>query len=191
MISDANCDKSLVQLAQQGENRAFDYLVTKYRRRLMRTVLHVIPNRPDAEDAVQEIFIRAFRALDSFRGDASFYTWLYRIAINVSKNYWSRTQRYALILYDDFDGGSVDGCTENLVEMDTPELIFLRNQFTDALLLAIDRLPTDFRTALILRAYDGLSYKEISKIMKCPVGTVRSRVFRARKITATCLAITF
>jgi len=190
MLSNTNIDydEPLVRLAQRGERGAFDVLVTKYQGRVMRSVSRLIFNHADAEDAVQEIFIRAYRGLHTFRGESSFYTWLYRIAINVAKTQrylnGARTSKFPLF------GGYGDFVNEEafcFVDVTTPESILAGKQTEKAINSAIDALPFDFRTTLLLRELDGLDCDDIAKIMGCSVGTVRSRVFRARESIAQYL----
>jgi RNA polymerase sigma-70 factor (ECF subfamily) len=183
VFSHSDYDESLVRLAQRGEREAFDVLVTKYRGRVMRSVSGFIYNGADAEDAVQEIFIRAYRGLHTFRGDSSFYTWLYRIALNVAK-----TQRYLNSMRASkfpLFGGSADCVNEashRFIEITTPESILAATQAEKAVESAINALPSNFRATLILREIDGLDYHDIAKVMGCSVGTIRSRIFRSREL---------
>lgn len=181
MISDLSCDDTLIQHARQGEGKAFDYLVKRYRRRIMRVVSMLVFNPEDAEDAVQETFLRAFRGLKGFRNEASFFTWLYRIATNVSNNHLRKKLRHELIFSGvNFDRSFTNSMLENSVELDTPELLLEGKQVESSIRLAIAQLPDDIREALALQLYESLSNDQISKRLACPSATVRTRIFRAR-----------
>ncbi|EEO26947.2 RNA polymerase sigma factor RpoE [Oxalobacter formigenes HOxBLS] len=167
---------------------AFDLLVTKYQRKLFRLVLRLVTNQTEAEDVVQETFIKAYRALHQFRGDSAFYTWLYRIGINTAKNFLDNQGRRVPTSTDasaeqmeSYDEG------ENLRDIDTPESVLASKQIAQTVNIAMDELPDDLRMALSLREIEGLSYDEIASVMDCPIGTVRSRIFRARESIATKL----
>ena len=178
MTSDPDGDQRLVRLAQQGESEAFSLLVAKYRGRIVRLVSRVTTNPSDVDDVVQETFIKAFRALPNFRGDATFSTWLYRIAVNVAKTHWRDGNRDASMITSDEQYPDYGSVGDSLVDDETPESILENKQLATAMLLGIETLPFELRTALTLREIDGLSYDKISEIMDCPVGTVRSRIFR-------------
>lgn len=178
-------DQLLVERVQAGDRRAFDVLVSKYQRRLMRLVSRLVHDPAEAEDVVQETFIKAYRALPHFRGDAAFYTWLYRIGINTAKNYLVRQSRRTPTSSEtdaeqaeSFDDGN------KLRDNNTPESVLASKQIAATVNAAMDVLPIELRTAIVLREIEGLSYEEISAIMACPIGTVRSRIFRAREVIA-------
>lgn len=178
-------DQLLVERVQAGDKRAFDVLVSKYQRRLMRLVSRLVHDPAEAEDVVQETFIKAYRALRHFRGDAAFYTWLYRIGINTGKNYLVTQGRRAATSSDadaeqaeSFDDGN------KLRDNNTPESVLASKQIAATVNAAMEVLPIELRTAIVLREIEGLSYEEISEIMACPIGTVRSRIFRAREVIA-------
>ena len=174
-------DKELVLRVQQGDKSAFDLLVVKYQHRIIQLVNRYIKDPSEAQDVAQEAFIKAYRALGNFRGESAFYTWLYRIAINTAKNYLvSRSRRYSDYHVDVQDAEQVENATQ-LKGMDTPEYLLLNDEIINAINLAIENLPEDMKTAIILREFEGLSYEEIAQTMDCPVGTVRSRIFRARE----------
>ncbi len=173
-------DLQLIEASQKGDTKAFDVLVIRYQTRVYKIVARLVKDPNETMDVCQEVFIKAFRALKKFRGDSSFYTWLYRIAINTSKNYLiSQGHRLPSIGFEIIDMerfSAKNGPKEN----GTPEHILMRDEIEHLVYDTIDHLPQDLRTAIILREIDGLSYDEIANIMHCPVGTVRSRIFRAR-----------
>jgi RNA polymerase sigma-70 factor (ECF subfamily) len=181
VVADAG-DLSLVRRVQAGDRSAFDLLVLKYQHKIVKLVMRYMRDPAEAEDVAQEAFIKAYRALPQFRGDSAFYTWLYRIAINTAKN--ARVSRdrspisYEINLGNDEDGPDIIG---RLRDPDTPEGLALTEEIRTTVMAAIDALPEDLRTAIVLRELDGMSYEEISAAMDCPVGTVRSRIFRARE----------
>lgn len=180
-MSDRDVDWQLVQRVQRGDKRAFDLLVGKYQRKLFRLLSRLIRDQAEIEDVAQEAFIKAYRALPNFRGESAFYTWLYRIAINTAKNQLAANKRraddYELDLQDP-DQYEMHG---RLRESDTPEGLALTEEIRETVNQAIEALPEDLRTAIVLREVEGLSYEEIATAMECPVGTVRSRIFRARE----------
>jgi len=179
--NNADLDKELVQRVQQGDKSAFDLLVLKYQHRIIQLVNRFIKDPSEAQDVAQEAFVKAYRALGNFRGDSAFYTWLYRIAINTAKNYlMSRTRRHTDYEVDLQDAEQVENVPQ-LKGMETPDNDIMNEQIIDAIREAIDDLPEDMRTAITLREFDGMSYEEIAEAMGCPVGTVRSRIFRARE----------
>ncbi|AXK40876.1 RNA polymerase sigma factor RpoE [Crenobacter cavernae] len=185
-MSDRDIDQQLVERAQRGEKRAFDLLVAKYQRRLGRLLSRFIRDSADVEDVTQEAFVKAYRALPSFRGDSAFYTWLYRIGINTAKNFLSANgRRYVLNseVVDD-EGESFDMASQ-VPDLNTPETELMNRQIVETVNAAVARLPEELRTAISLREMDGLSYEEIAQVMNCPIGTVRSRIFRAREAIAT------
>jgi RNA polymerase sigma-70 factor (ECF subfamily) len=187
-MSDREVDRLLVERAQRGEKHAFDLLVAKYQRKLARLLSRFIRNPAEVDDVAQDAFIKAYRALPSFRGDSAFYTWLYRIGINTAKNYLVSMGRRAPTVTD-FDAEEAetfdDG--EQLRDINTPESMLMSKQVAETVNEAIESLPDELRTAIQLREIEGLSYEEIASIMNCPIGTVRSRIFRARDAIAAKL----
>ena len=174
-------DRTLVERVQRGDKRAFDVLVLKYQHKLVKLVSRYVRDPSEVMDVVQEAFIKAYRALPSFRGESAFYTWIYRIAINTAKNYLVAQGRRPPD--GDIDSGDVDqieGETE-LKDNAAPERLLLRDEIEETVMDAIAQLPEDLRVAITLRELEGLSYEEIAEAMDCPVGTVRSRIFRARE----------
>ncbi len=174
-------DALLVERVQHGDKRAFDLLVLKYQGRVQAIVSRFVRDRDEIADVSQEAFIKAYRALPKFRGDSQFYTWLYRIAVNCAKNYLlSRSRRPPGSDIDMDDSEQFSGDLR-LAELENPENALARDQLAAALEAVIEGLPQELRSAVTLREYDGLSYEEIAEVMSCPVGTVRSRIFRARE----------
>ncbi len=174
-------DQQLVKRVQNGDKRAFDLLVLKYQHRILGLVVRFVHDPHEAQDVTQEAFIKAYRALANFRGDSAFYTWLYRIAINTAKNYLvSRNRRPPNRDVDAGDAEFYDG-DHALKDMASPERLILRDEIDETVQKSIKQLPEDLRRALTLREFDGLSYEDIATVMQCPVGTVRSRIFRARE----------
>jgi RNA polymerase sigma-70 factor (ECF subfamily) len=175
-------DLVLVKRVQRGDKGAFDLLVRKYQHKVVKLVLRYVRNPAEAEDIAQEAFIKAYRALPQFRGDSAFYTWMYRIAINTAKNSLASRDRspiaYDLDLTDPEESHSVQ---TKLQDPDTPEGMALTEEIRGIVNSAIEGLPEELKTAIVLRELDGLSYEEIAAAMECPVGTVRSRIFRARE----------
>lgn len=184
-MSDREVDQQLVERAQQGEKHAFELLVLKYQRKLERLLSRVIRDPAEIEDVAQEAFIKAYRALPNFRGDSAFYTWLYRIGINTAKNYLIALGRRAPTSTE-FDSEEAEGFEDaaGLRDINTPESELASKQIAETVNDAIGALPEELRTAITLRELDGLSYEEIAQIMNCPIGTVRSRIFRAREAVA-------
>ena len=181
MIPGEEADQQLVERVQKGDKRAFEVLVLKYRHRIYSLVSRFVRDPDEVQDVVQEAFIKAYRALPAFRGDSAFYTWLYRIAINTAKNYLvSRSRRPPGVDIEVEDAEYLEGAG-SLRDNADPESLLATEQLRAAVDGAIRRLPEDLRTALSLREYEGLSYEEIAEVMRCPVGTVRSRIFRARE----------
>lgn len=174
-------DQVLVERAQRGDPRAFDLLVLKYQQKILKLVMRYVRDPAEALDVSQEAFIKAYRALPGFRGDSAFYTWLYRIAINTAKNYVVALQRKPLEYELDDQAGEKAGSHADLRDEETPEGLAMQEQLRETLEGAIAVLPEELRTAIILREVEGLSYEEIATAMECPVGTVRSRIFRARE----------
>ncbi|MGM8849198.1 RNA polymerase sigma factor RpoE [Salinicola sp. V024] len=174
-------DQQLVERAQKGDSRAFDLLVKKYQHKILGLISRYVQDHSEVQDVAQEAFIKAYRALGSFRAESAFYTWMYRIAINTAKNYLvSRGRRPPGSDLDISDAEIVDQ-SGRLSDIESPEAAIARDQLEAAVFEAIDKLPDDLRTAITLREFDGLSYEDIATIMECPVGTVRSRIFRARE----------
>lgn len=175
-------DLSLVRRVQRGDKGAFDALVLKYQHKVVKLVMRYMRNPVDAEDVAQEAFVKAYRALPQFRGDSAFYTWLYRIAINTAKNALVSRDRspidYALDLQNPDESYEMHA---RLKDSETPEALVLTDEIRATVNSAIEALPEDLRTAIVLREIEGLSYEEIADAMECPVGTVRSRIFRARE----------
>ncbi|MDC3357406.1 RNA polymerase sigma factor RpoE [Pseudomonadales bacterium] len=181
MKSEHESDQRLVVRSQQGDKRAFDVLVLKYQQRIASIVSRYLRDQDEVADVTQEAFIKAYRALANFRGDAQFYTWLYRIAINTAKNHLVAKSRRPPSTDKDINDGEFSENSVVLEAEDQPETLLARDQLQSVILAAVDDLQEDLRTALMLREFDGLSYEEIAEIMACPVGTVRSRIFRARE----------
>ena len=179
-MSEAQVDQMLVERVQKGDKRAFDLLINKYQHRIVSLVSRYVGDQADAMDVAQEAFIKAYRAIDRFRGDSAFYTWLYRIAINTAKNHLVASSRRPP--GDDVDAQEAEqfGADSGLKEYATPERMALSSELATTIQAAIDELPEELRTAIVLRELDGLSYEEIAAAMDCPIGTVRSRIFRAR-----------
>jgi len=174
-------DRLLVERVQAGEKAAFDLLVLKYQHRVLKLVSRFVSDMAEAEDVAQEAFIKAYRALPSFRGDSAFYTWLYRIAINTAKNALVSSRRRPVDFDLDLQDPEQYDRHARLKEGDTPEGIALTEEIRQVVERAMEQLPEDLRTAIVLRELEGLSYEEIAEAMDCPVGTVRSRIFRARE----------
>ncbi|SDG05444.1 RNA polymerase, sigma-24 subunit, RpoE [Onishia taeanensis] len=174
-------DQQLVERAQRGDKRAFDLLVKKYQHKIIGLIGRYVHDHAEVQDVAQEAFIKAYRALGKFRADSAFYTWLYRIAINTAKNHLvSRGRRPPGSDMDIVDAEVIDQ-SGRLSDVESPEAAIARDQLETAVFEAIEALPEDLRTAITLREFDGLSYEDIAQIMDCPVGTVRSRIFRARE----------
>lgn len=184
-MSEREVDHQLVLRVQRGDKRAFELLVLKYQRKVFRLLSRLIRDPAEIEDVAQEAFIKAYRALPNFRGDSAFYTWLYRIAINTAKNYLVAQGRRAPTSTETEveDAENMDD-GEQLRDVDTPDSMLLSKQVGEAVNRAIERLPEELRTAIVLRELEGLSYEEIAEAMNCPIGTVRSRIFRAREAIA-------
>jgi len=174
-------DQQLVERVQAGDKRAFDLLVLKYQHKIISLVGRYVRDHHEAMDVSQEAFIKAYRALQNFRGDSQFYTWLYRIAINTAKNYLVAKGRRPPDRDIDADEQADYGFAEAMTDSETPENLLARDQLQEKVFAALESLPDDLKTALSLREFEGLSYEQISEIMDCPVGTVRSRIFRARE----------
>jgi RNA polymerase sigma-70 factor (ECF subfamily) len=174
-------DQQLVVRVQKGDKRAFDLLVLKYQYKVHSIVARFIRDSDEVKDVVQEAFIKAYRALPKFRGDSQFYTWLYRIAVNTAKNYLVARSRRPPSSDVDLDDAEYYSGSEQLKDTGTPENQVFRDQLEEVINQAIIELPEDLRTAVTLREYEGLSYEDIASVMNCPVGTIRSRIFRGRE----------
>ena len=174
-------DQQLVVRVQKGDKRAFDLLVLKYQYKVHSIVARFIRDSDEVRDVVQEAFIKAYRALPKFRGDSQFYTWLYRIAVNTAKNYLVARSRRPPSSDVDLDDAEYYSGSEQLKDFGTPENQLFRDQLEEVINRAINELPEDLRTAVTLREYEGLSYEDIASVMSCPVGTIRSRIFRGRE----------
>ncbi|WP_067587904.1 RNA polymerase sigma factor RpoE [Endozoicomonas ascidiicola] len=181
MGNSQDSDQQLVDRVKQGDKRAYDMLVIKYQQRILGLVGGYVNDFQEVQDVAQEAFIKAYRALDKFRGDSSFYTWLYRIAVNTAKNHLvSKGRRLPVSDVDVHDADFLETAT-SLRIVDTPERNLYCDEIEQVIHSVIRRLPDELRTAVMLREFDGLSYEEIADVMDCPVGTVRSRIFRARE----------
>lgn len=177
-----NTDKVLVERVQRGDKKAFDLLVLKYQHKIIKLVARYVRDPSEALDVAQDAFLKAYRALPGFRGDSAFYTWMYRIAINTAKNHLvSLSRRPPEADLSGRDGEDGINIEELQHEVETPENLLLTEQIKETVFKTIEKLPDDLRTAITLREMDGLSYEEIAEVMACPIGTVRSRIFRARE----------
>lgn len=174
-------DKALVERVQKGDKRAFDLLVMKHQHKIISVVHRYVRDHADVQDVVQEAFIKAYRALGNFRGDSAFYTWMYRIAINTAKNHLVSRSRRPPATDIQVDEAEFLTTNEKLRDGDTPEACLFSEQLHELVDKTIAGLPEDLRSAVTLREYEGLTYEEIAEVMECPVGTVRSRIFRARE----------
>lgn len=174
-------DQALVERVQRGDRAAFDALVLKYQHKIVKLVGRYVYDRSEAYDVTQEAFLKAWRALPDFRGDSAFYTWLYRIAINTAKNHLVAQSRRPVDQGLDLQDPEQYEVAARLRDNDTPERLLLTEEIRQAVIRAIEGLPEELRTAIMLRELDGLSYEEIAEAMDCPIGTVRSRIFRARE----------
>ena len=184
-MSDRDIDQQLVERVQRGDKAAFDLLVVKYQRKIFRLLSRLIRDTAEIEDVAQEAFVKAYRALPNFRGDSACYTWLYRIAINTAKNYLvSQGRRAPTSTQADVEDAETFDDGDHLRDLNTPDSMLVTKQVAEAVNRAIDQLPEDLRTAIVLRELEGLSYEEIAESMQCPIGTVRSRIFRAREAIA-------
>jgi len=179
-MSNQASDQRLVERVQKGDNGAFDLLVLKYQHKIVNLVMRYVRDPELAQDITQEAFIKAYRALPRFRGDSAFYTWMYRIAVNTAKNHLAAQRRRPMDIELDLQDPEQYELHARLKETDTPEGVTLSNELLEIVERAIAALPEDLRTAIVLRELEGMSYEEIAQAMECPVGTVRSRIFRAR-----------
>jgi RNA polymerase sigma-70 factor (ECF subfamily) len=186
-MGERNIDQALVERVQQGDKSAFDILVLKYQNKIIQLVNRYVHDPDEAMDVAQEAFIKAYRAIGRFRGESAFYTWIYRIAINTAKNHLVASgRRPPAGDIDAQDAEQYEGAT-GLREYATPERMLLKDEIEKTVASAIDELPDDLKTAITLRELEGLSYEEIAQAMECPIGTVRSRIFRARDAIDTKL----
>lgn len=187
-MSERDVDAKLVARVQAGDKAAFDLLVLKYQRKILRLLSRMLRDQSEIEDVMQEAFIKAYRALPQFRGDSAFYTWLYRIAINTARNWMASQARRpsSPSLHQSEDGETFDEI-DNLTDNNTPESMLASREIAESVNQTIQELPAELRTAIVLREIEGLSYEEIAEAMGCPIGTVRSRIFRAREAIATKL----
>lgn len=181
-MGDSITDTELVARVQQGEKSAFDLLVLKYQHRIVKLVSRYVREPADAADVTQEAFLKAFRALPNFRGESAFFTWLYRIAINTAKNHLvALSRRPTDVALGNNEDGEQFEIEDMQTTLETPERLLLTDEIRDTVIDAVNKLPDDLRTAIMLREIDGLSYEDIANVMACPIGTVRSRIFRARE----------
>ena len=180
-MGEQSVDQLLVERVQRGDKKAFDILVAKYQHKIVKLISRYIRDQAEVLDVAQDAFIKAYRALPKFRGESAFYTWLYRIAINTAKNYLVAQGRrlpdsdISIDVAENFEGAS------ELRDYATPERLLLKDEIERTVFEVIEQLPEDLRTAITLRELEGLSYEEIAEAMGCPIGTVRSRIFRARE----------
>jgi RNA polymerase sigma-70 factor, ECF subfamily len=184
-LSERDVDQQLVERAQRGEKHAFELLVAKYQRKLVRLISRIVRDPAEVEDVAQEAFIKAYRALPQFRGESAFYTWLYRIGVNTAKNFLvSQGRRAPTSTEKDAEEAETFDDADQLRDINTPESMLMSRQVAATVNAAMDRLPDELRTAITLREVEGMSYDEIAEFMDCPIGTVRSRIFRAREAIA-------
>ena len=184
-MKDREVDQALVERAQQGDHKAFELLVSKYQRRLTRLLARFVKDEHEVNDVTQEALIKAYSALPNFRGESAFYTWLYRIGINTAKNFLATNGKKMVISADVAnEEGEMFDLSDQLADDHTPEAEMMNREILQTVEAAVARLPEDLRRAITLREMEGLSYEEIAQIMDCPIGTVRSRIFRAREVIA-------
>ena len=179
-VSNKDLDSGLVRRAKAGDYQAFDLLVLKYQSRLISVAFKFVKDLQIAEDLVQDSFIKSFKSIDSFREDSSFYTWIYRITINTSKNYLVSKKKKDELLQTDFS--IAEDYAIGAVDQDTPEDLYQASELQNIIIQSLNELGDDTKTALTLREFDGLSYEQIAEVVNCPVGTVRSRIFRGREV---------
>ena len=182
-------DYEIIQIVKSGKSSAFDILVRKYESRIVHIAQKYVKNESDAEDIKQETFIKAYNSLNKFRNESAFYTWLYRIAINTAKNHLITMKRRPSGSSVDFDVSELDAMIENnnIYKSETPEQILCRDELEDLVMSTIESLQDDLKRAITLREFEGMSYEDIANEMQCPIGTVRSRIFRAREIINTSI----
>ncbi len=187
-MTERDVDAELVARVQRGDKQAFDLLVLKYERKIMRLLSRMIRDPAEIEDVAQESFIKAYRALPQFRGDSAFYTWLYRIAINTARNWLAQNNRRpSTPSAHESEEGETFNETDNLTDSSNPESEMASRQIAETVNKAMNDLPEELRNAIVMREIDGMSYEDIAQSMNCPIGTVRSRIFRAREAIATRL----
>ena len=179
-MTEQTSDQALVERVQRGDRRAFDLLVLRYQQRIVKLIMRYVHDPAEAQDVAQEAFLKAYRALPRFRGDSAFFTWLYRIAINTAKNYLVTLRRRPVSFDPDLQDSDSLEISERLKDEESPEGLALQEELGRAVVAAMAALPEELRNAIMLREIDGLSYEEIAQAMDCPIGTVRSRIFRAR-----------
>jgi len=179
-MSEKNLDAELVAQVKQGKMAAFELLVNRYQQRVANVISKFVKDRHEIQDVAQEVFIKVFRALPNFRGDSSFYTWIYRIAVNTSKNHLVAKSRRIQNTQVEFEDAESFVSNEDFRNLDTPDAVYSRGELEQTMSKAIAHLPEDLKKAIVLREVDGMSYDEIAEEMDCPIGTVRSRIFRAR-----------
>jgi len=187
-MSQQDTDQQLVARVQKGDQRAFDLLVLKHQHKIMSLISRYVNDMAEVQDVAQETFIKAYRALKNFRGDSQFYTWLYRIAVNTAKNHLVSQGRRPPAQDVDVDDAEQIGAPSSLRDIATPEGLIARDELKAVVFEAIEQLPDELRTAITLRELEGMSYDEISDVMDCPIGTVRSRIFRAREAIDKAMA---
>lgn len=180
-MSEAELDLAIVRRVQQGDKQAYNLLVGKYQQKILRLVSRFIRDSMECEDVTQEAFIKAYRALPNFRGESAFYTWLYRIAVNTAKNYLVSARRRPPSQDLDAQEASNSLAGANFVDLNTPESTLMNDELLSVIRCTIAELPDNLRDAIVYREFDGMSYEEIAEVMDCPIGTVRSRIFRARE----------
>jgi RNA polymerase sigma-70 factor (ECF subfamily) len=183
-LTERDVDAALVERVQKGDKKAFELLVIKYERRVHRLLARMVRDQAEIEDITQEAFIKAYRALPNFRFESAFYTWLYRIAVNTAKNSLMNSGKMPTTSTDDADGEETFGEPEHLRDYNSPESLLAGRQVGETINRAMDALPEELRTAITLREIEGMSYEDIAIAMACPIGTVRSRIFRAREAIA-------
>jgi len=187
-VSEREIDQALVERVQKGDKAAFELLVAKYHRKIIRLVSRLVRDAAEVEDVTQEAFIKAYRALPQFRGESAFYTWLYRIAVNTAKNHLATQGRRAPTSTEaNAEEAETFAEADQLRDINTPESLLMSKQIAQTVNAAMEALPDELRTAITLREIEGLSYEEIAEAMGCPIGTVRSRIFRAREAIASRL----